>query len=156
MVPCLQQKMHKPGACPNQSLCITVLQRTVSRRNTNLVSSVWQTLANLLSNLLHHVSNRGPGRAWPCAQESCSRSLFSLPIITTEPVQGLKNHTLTCTTCLGGLSSWHPGKITRLAALGNPSSSKAPVKHAQCHWHILANESGSWPVGLYLKVCFPF
>lgn len=92
----------------------------------------------------------------------CSGKVFqkpsSLPPITTEPVQGLKNHTVACISCPQGLSC--PGMQVmspeRLETLADPSSSKAPLKYSQCQWHTLANESGSWPPVFYLQLCFPF
>lgn len=44
--------------------------------------------------------------------------------------------------------------LERLETLADPS--KAPLKYSQCHWHILANESGSWPLVFYLQPCLPF
>lgn len=86
------------------------------------------------------------------------QKLFSLPHITREPVQGLKNHTLAYTTCPQGLRC--PGiqvmSPERLETLDESSSSKTPLKYSQCHWHVLANESRSWSLVFYLPPCFPF
>lgn len=89
----------------------------------------------------------------------CSGKLFqkllSLPPLITEPVQGLKDHTLASTTCPQGLSC--PGiQVMSKRALADHSCSKAPSKYSQCHQHILDNESGSWPCVLYLHPFLPF
>lgn len=89
----------------------------------------------------------------------CSGKLFqksfSLPLLTTEPVQGLKDHILASITCPQGLSC--PGiQVMSQRVLADHSSSKASLKYSQCHQHILNNENGSWPCVLHLQPCLPF
>lgn len=99
----------------------------------------------------------------------CSGKLFqkpfSLPPITTEPARGLKNHRTSARAEKSHSRMHHlptglscPGiqvmSLERLETLADPS--KAPLKYSQRHWHILANESGSWPLVFYLQPCLPF